>query len=440
MPARRIALMITSLCSVLSLGAAQAADGRNAELQKTLNELTNAAEPKVIEWRRDFHAHPELSNREFRTSKRVAKHLQSLGLEVETGIAHTGVVGILRGGKPGPMVALRADIDGLPVTEASDLPFASKATTTYRDRETGVMHACGHDVHTAILMGAAEVLTSVRDDLPGSVMFIFQPAEEGAPEGEEGGAALMLKEGLFDRTKPDVIFGLHVWSANNVGEIAYRPGPAMASYDNFKITVQGVQTHASRPWGGVDPIVVSSQIILGLQTIASRQIDVTKTPSVISVGSIHGGIRNNIIPDTVEMLGTVRAFDPEIRADIHKRIEKTVNAIADSAGAKARVEFDYGYPVTHNDIALTESMVPVLQRVAGADKVVEAPLITGAEDFSYFQQQVPGFYFFLGGTPEGQDARIAPSNHSPLFYVEESTMLTGLNALVQMTLEYMETR
>ena len=314
-------------------------------------------------WRRDIHEHPELGNREFRTAALVAEHLRALGMEVRTEVGHTGVVATLRGGRPGPVVALRADMDALPVTELVDLPFASKVRTTYNGQEVGVMHACGHDNHVAILMGVADVLASVKDDLPGSVKFIFQPAEEGAPSGERGGAELMLEEGAFENPTPEAVFGLHV-APGPLGHLSYRSGSAMASSDGLRIVVRGRQTHGAIPWGGIDPIVVSSQIVLGLQTIASRQLPVTLTPSIITIGSIHGGVRGNIIPDEVEMVGTIRTFDEEVREDIHRRIRQTAELIAASAGATAEVFISEGYPVTENDPALTERMVPTLQRVA----------------------------------------------------------------------------
>ena len=306
--------------------------------------LAPSVDGKVLEWRRYFHEHPELSNREFNTSKTIEEALRGMGMEVWTGIAHTGVVGILRGGKPGPVVAVRADIDALPVDEVSDLPFKSVARGEYRGADTGVMHACGHDTHIAIGLGTAALFSQIKEQVPGTIMFIFQPAEEGAPEGEEGGAYLMLKEGLFERMKPDAIYGLHVWSAGNAGEITYRSGPLMASADGFQIDIYGRQTHASRPWGGIDPIVTAAQVVMGLQTIASRQVNVTKAPSVISVGRINGGIRGNIIPDHVEMLGTVRAFDPDMREDIKRRVEHTAKTIAESQGARAEIKWEFGYP------------------------------------------------------------------------------------------------
>ena len=427
-------LTVVFLNACLLGGAAGAGE---SDLLSQARKATQDIEAQLIDWRRYFHANPELSNREFKTSEKIAAHLRKLGLDVETGVAHTGVVALIRGKSLHPMVALRADIDGLPVTEQTGLPFASKVTTTFNNQQTGIMHACGHDTHIAILMAAAEVLTGMKDRLSGSVLLIFQPAEEGPPEGEEGGARLMLDEGLFERYPVDVAFGLHTWSALNAGVIGYRSGPMMASYDNFRIRVQGLQAHASKPWASIDPIVVAAQIVLGIQTIASRQVNVTLAPSVISIGSIHGGIRNNIIPDEVEMLGTIRSFDAEMRKDIQRRLVTTTENIAKSAGTKATVELDYGYPVTVNDPELTAAILPALRSIAGADNVVEIDLITGAEDFSYFQLEVPGFYFMLGATPAGQDAEKAPTNHSPLFFVDESTLLVGLDSLVGVTLKYM---
>jgi amidohydrolase len=409
------------------------------DLRDRIDARAAAVEDQVIAWRRDVHEHPELGNREFRTAALVAEHLRRLGLDVRTEVAHTGVVGFLRGGKPGPVVALRADMDALPVTEMVDLPFASTVRTQYNGQEVGVMHACGHDNHVAILLGVADVLASMRDDLPGAVTFIFQPAEEGAPAGEEGGADLMLKEGVFDDPAPEVIFGLHVFPGP-VGSITYRPGGAMASSDGLSIKVTGRQTHGAIPWGGVDPIVVAAQIVLGLQTIASRQLDVTATPSIITVGSIHGGVRGNIIPDEVVMTGTIRTFDNEVRQDIHRRVRHTARHIAESAGATAEVRIAYGYPVTVNDPALTERMLPTLERVAGTDKVIHGPPTTGAEDFSYFAQEVPGLYFFLGVTPAGQDPETAPRNHSPYFFADEAALGVGVRALANLAVDYMAGR
>ena len=412
-------------------------DVANADLAVDLHQQALATAAQVIAWRRHFHANPELSNREFETAKRVASELEALGLEVQTGIEHTGVVGYLEGGKPGPLVALRADMDALPVTERLDLPFASKARSTYRGHDVGVMHACGHDTHMAMLLGAARALAAVRAELPGQVMFIFQPAEEGAPEGEEGGAQLMLQQGLFATRKPAAVFGLHVFSNLPTNVVAYRSGPVMASSDRFRIVVKGRQTHGSRPWQGVDPIVVAAQIVMAAQTIQSRQVDVTKAPSVLSFGAIQGGVRNNIIPDEVELIGTIRNFDMDIRDSIHEKLRHTARAIAESAGASTETTIDKGYPVTVNDPALTAAMLPVVEQVAGAERVVEAPLITGAEDFSYYAREVPGLFLFLGVTPPGTDATKAPTNHSPLFYVDEDALITGVKLLTALTLDFM---
>lgn len=407
-------------------------------LSNDIDKRTTQIQNKVVTWRRDFHQNPELGNREVRTSKIVADHLRSLGIDVKTGVAHTGVVGVLRGGKPGKVVALRADMDALPVTEQVNLPFASKVKSTYNGQNVGVMHACGHDNHVAILMGVAEILAGMKDQLPGAVKFIFQPAEEGAPAGEEGGAALMIKEGAFENPKPDAVFGLHVMGGQgNVGEIKYRSGGAMASSDTMRISVKGRQTHGALPWGGVDPIVVASQIVLGLQTIASRQLDVTKTPSIITVGMIHGGVRSNIIPDEVQMEGTVRTFSPEVQDDMHRRIQLTAESIAQSAGATAKVEIARGYPVTFNNPALTERMLPTLQRVAGADHVSVSQLVTGAEDFSYFARLAPRLFIFLPSNAQGVNPETAPVNHSPLFQVDEGVLPLGVRALANLAVDYL---
>jgi amidohydrolase len=390
----------------------------------------------VIEWRRDLHQHPELSNREFRTAKVLAAHLEALGLEVQTGVAHTGVVGVLKGGKPGPTVALRADMDALPVVEQTDLAFKSIAKTEYRNKEVGVMHACGHDLHMAMLMGAAEKLTKIKEQIAGTVVFIFQPAEEGAPGNEEGGAELMLKEGVFTQHKPEAVFGIHVWSAGTVGHISYREGPLMASSDRFEITVKGQQTHGSRPWGGVDPIVAAGQIIGSVQTIVSRQVNITKAPAVVSFGIVEGGVRNNIIPDEVYLEGTIRNFDMDNRAQIFKNLKTTAEMTAKATGAEAHVHIDEGYPVTVNDIKLTQKMLPTIERVAGKDKVHISELVTGAEDFSFFALEVPGLFVFLGITPEGQNAVTAPSNHSPLFYADEKALKTGTELYVNWVIDY----
>ncbi|TMP67518.1 amidohydrolase [Pseudoalteromonas sp. S1609] len=408
-----------------------------SSINTQLEQATQSVSEKVITWRRHLHQYPELSNREFETAKYITNHLKSLGLEVQTDVAHTGVVAKLSGGKKGPLIALRADMDALPVTEQVDLPFASKQTSTYRGNEVGVMHACGHDTHVAILMAVAESLVKIKDQLAGEVLFVFQPAEEGAPEGEEGGAELMLKEGLF-KQKPEAMFGLHVTSSLNTGQIGFREGPLMASEDSFTINVTGRQTHGSRPWNGVDPIVASSQIIMATQTIASRQVDVTKAPSVISFGAINGGIRSNIIPDNVELIGTIRTFDQTMRADIKKRLAKTAELVAESAGAKADVHIDHGYPVTVNNVALTQKMTPTLARIAGAGNIITTDLITGAEDFSYYALETPGLFYFLGVTPKDQNAKTAPSNHSPQFYVDESALQLGVESLSQLVVDYLQ--
>ncbi len=404
---------------------------------KLTDKMAAEQHQDVVELRRWFHQNPELSNREFKTAERIAEELQKLGLEVQTEIAHTGVAALLKGAKPGPTVALRADIDGLPVTENTGLDFASTKTAKFAGNDVGVMHACGHDSHMAMLLGAAKILSSLQAELAGDVLFIFQPAEEGAPPGEEGGAELMLKEGLFKKYKPDAVFGMHVGLNMQGGRIAVRSGPAMAAVDQFEVFVKGKQTHGARPWGGIDPIVISSQIILGLQTIASRQINVTKQPSIITVGKINGGVRHNIIPDLVELWGTIRTFDLEMRKDIHKRIVKTAKAIGESAGADVEVVIQEGYPVTVNDPELTTQMLPTLERIMGDIGVVTPDLVTGAEDFSFFAQEVPGLFLFIGSVPKDVDPKTAPSNHSPFFTIDESIMQTGVRAYVDLTLDYM---
>ncbi|MFT2008392.1 amidohydrolase [Pontibacter sp. 13R65] len=412
---------------------------QNAKLATKATALTTKLEPKMLEWRRDFHQHPELANRETRTAAKVAQHLQALGLEVQTGVAHTGVVGILKGGKPGPVVALRADMDALPVTERVDLPFASKERTTFNGQEVGVMHACGHDAHVAILMATAEVLTSMKADLPGTVKFIFQPSEEGAPLGEEGGASLMVKEGVLNKgPKPEVIFGLHMNSQAEVGQLLYRPGGVMASADNFQIKVKGKQVHGANPWDGVDPITVAAQIVTGLQTIVSRQVPLTEDAAVISIGRIQGGVRSNIIPEEVQLEGTIRAFSPDMQQQLHDKITLTATKIAESAGATAEVSIQKMAPVTYNDPALMERMLPVLQTVAGRDKAVFMKAVTIAEDFAFYQQQIPGLFIFLGGMPKGQNPKTAPAHHTPDFFIDESSLTTGVKALTNLTLAYME--
>lgn len=403
-----------------------------------IDRLAADAQQQVVDWRRHFHQNPELSNREFETARYLAAALESMGLDVETGIAHTGVVGLLQGGKPGPLVAIRADIDALPVAEQTGLPFASTVTSEYQGKDVGVMHACGHDTHMAMALGAARVLSAVKDELAGSVLFIFQPAEEGAPLGEEGGAELMLKEGLFERYQPEVIFGMHVGLNMPAGQIAVRSGPIMAAVDYLQIDVKGEQTHGARPWGGIDPIVVGSQIVLGLQTIASRQLNLTKVPYIITVGKFDAGVRNNIIPDHAEMHGTIRSFDLTMQDDIHARIKRTAENIAVSSGATADVTITRQYPATVNDPGLTAKMLPTLSKVSGETPLVTPDLVTGAEDFSFFAREIPGLYVFLSNIAPGEDHRDSPSNHSPFFDMHEPSMEVGVRAFSHLVVDYME--
>ena len=408
----------------------------NPKLQAKLTQQAAAIEQKMIGWRRDLHQFPELSNREFKTSAKVAAHLKSLGIEVQTGVAHTGVVGILKGGKPGPVIALRADMDALPVTERNSLVFASKEKTVFNGQETGVMHACGHDSHVAILMAAAEILAANRQELKGTIKFIFQPAEEGPPAGEEGGANLMVKQGVLDNPKVDVIFGLHVSAITKLGLITYRPAGTMAASDWFMIKVYGEQSHGSAPWRGIDPIVVSAQIINGLQTIVSRQTELTKEAAVITVGRIQAGIRENIIPEYAEMAGTIRTLDTDMQDKIHEKIKLTATKIAEASGARAEVTIDKKTPVTYNDPELTEKMVASLQKAAGEGNVVRINAQTGAEDFAYYQKKVPGFFFFIGGCPPDANPEKAPAHHTPDFMIDERAMLTGLKAMLQVAIDY----
>lgn len=418
------------------LPAAQAFS--QSKINAAIDQKAQTLDKKLVEWRRDFHQNPELGNREFKTAEKVANHLRKLGIEVTTGIAHTGVVGILKGGKPGPVVALRADMDGLPVTERVDVPFKSTVVTEYNGQKTGVMHACGHDTHIAILMGVAEVLASVKNELPGTIKFIFQPAEEAAPAGEEGGAQLMVKEGVLENPKVEAIFGLHIDSQLEVGKISYRPGATMAAVDFFTIDVKGKQTHGAYPWSGVDPIVTSSQIVTALQTIVSRNLNITQAPAVVTIGAINGGIRENIIPESVKMIGTIRTFDEGMHTYIHKRINDISTHIAESAGATAQVKINVMYPVTFNDIPLTEKMIGTIENVAGKDNVKVIPAKTGAEDFSYFQQKVPGLFFFLGGMPKGKNVADAAPHHTPDFYVDEGSLVLGVRSLSRLATDYLE--
>jgi amidohydrolase len=401
--------------------------------------LAAAVDGKVQAWRRDIHQHPELGNREVRTAALVAEHLRAIGLEdVRTGIATTGVTAVLRGGKPGPRIALRADMDALPVTETSGLPFASKVTAKFNGQTVGVMHACGHDAHTGILMGVAEALAAMKAELPGEILFIFQPAEEGPPDGELGGAREMLAQGVFERFKPEAVFGLHVFSTLNAGQVGYRSGPFMAASDRFNIVVKGRQTHGSRPWGGVDPIVAAADLVGSAQTIVSRRQNISKLPVVVSFGAIHGGVRFNIIPDSVELVGTIRTFDEGMRQAVFTDLMNVAEHVAAAHGATAvaKVPDTTGNPVTYNDPTLTARVLPSLARAAGADNVVQMDLIMGAEDFSLFAKEVPGFFFMVGSTPRGQDAATAPSNHSPEFFVDEQALKVGTRAMLQVALDY----
>jgi amidohydrolase len=413
---------------------------QNAMLTNKISEFADKIEKKVIDWRRDIHEHPELGNNETRTAALIAKHLQSLGMEVKTGVAHTGVVGILKGGKPGSVVALRADMDGLPVTERTPVPFASKVKTQYNGQEVGVMHACGHDTHVAILMGVAEILSSIKEDMSGTVKFIFQPAEEGVPKGEEGGAELMVKEGVMENPKVDVIFGLHIDAQTEVGKITYRPGGTMAAVNDLKIIVKGRSSHGASPWQSIDPIVVSAQIINNLQTVISRNLDITKNAGIVTIGAIHGGNRSNIIPEQVEMLGTLRALNIEDEELIINRVKTIVTKTAEAAGATAEVIIPYSshYPVTFNDVALTEKMLPSLKATTGENNLLLVPAETGAEDFSFFQQKAPGLYIFLGGLPKGKDVKASASHHTPDFFIDESGFKTGVKAMANLAIDYME--
>ncbi len=424
--------MLAAVLAALLPMSVQAADA-------DVEALAAAVDAKVQAWRRDIHQHPELGNREIRTAALVAEHLRALGLEdVRTGIATTGVTAVLRGGKPGPRIAIRADMDALPVTERSGLPFASRATAEFRGETVGVMHACGHDAHTGILMGVAEALASMKAELPGEILFIFQPAEEGPPDGEEGGAEEMLAQGIFERFRPEAVFGLHVFSTLNAGQVGWRSGPAMAASDRFNIVVKGRQTHGSRPWGGVDPIVAAADLIGSAQTIVSRRQNISKQPVVVSFGAIKGGIRYNIIPDEVELVGTIRTFDEDMRAAVFADLRNVAEHVAAAHGASvvANIPDTKGNPVTVNHPALTARAVPSLERAVGAANVVEMDLNMGAEDFSFYAREVPGFFFFVGATPRGTDPVTAPSNHSPEFFLDEEALKVGTRAMLQVVLDY----
>jgi amidohydrolase len=410
------------------------------DVSTIIGQRTNAVKDSVISWRRFLHQNPELSNRETNTAAFIVKHLQGLGLEIKTGVAKTGVIAILKGSKPGPVVALRADMDALPVAERVNIPFASKVTTEYNGQKVGVMHACGHDSHVSMLLGTATVLSQMKKDVTGTVVFIFQPAEEGAPEGEEGGASLMVKEGVLDNPKVEAIFGLHINSATEVGTIKYKSGAMMASADAFTIKVKGKQSHGSQPWLGIDPISVSAQIIEGLQMIVSRQSDLTKAPVVITVGAIHSGVRFNIIPEEAEMIGTIRTLDAQMRLDVIDKIKKTAKLIAEASGATADVVVDNKTLVTYNDPELVKRMLPSLENAIGKKNVVEMNWVTGAEDFSFFGEKIPGFFFYLGGMRKGQDPKTAAPHHTPDFYIDDSGLDTGVKALCQLVFDYSKTK
>lgn len=423
---------LIACCLLLASTAAVAGDDHAAA-------LAELAKKDVIAWRRDLHEHPELGNREFRTSKLVAAHLRSLGMEVRTGVAHTGVVGILRGGKPGPRIALRADMDALPVAEQTGLPFASKVTTQYNGETVGVMHACGHDAHTAILMGVAQALASVRKDLPGEVMFVFQPAEEGAPAGETGGAAQMLAEGLFADYKPDAMFGLHMDSAMHVGDIATRAGPMMAAADTFRIVVKGKQAHGGRPWQGVDPIVAAAAIVTNAQSIVSRRLNITLQPAVLSFGVIKGGNRENIVPEQVELVGTIRSYDAAMRQQIFDELRRVADSTAAAHGASvdAQIPSAVGYPILVNDPALVERVQASLVRAVGPEHAKTALLQTASEDFAEYARQVPSVFLRLGAIAPEVDLATAPPNHSPRFAIDEAALPIGVRALLQVSLDYL---
>jgi amidohydrolase len=440
----RCSRYVSTLVLAATVSIASPHDGKAdaPALEAAVRDKTASIEGKLIGWRRDIHQHPELGDQETRTSGLVADHLRSLGLEVRTGVARTGVVAVLKGAKPGPTVALRADMDALPVKEPKGLPFASEVKSKHLGKEVDVMHACGHDTHTAMLMAVAEVLTSLKDQLPGTVQFIFQPAEEGSSlysssSGETSGAELMVKEGVFAETKPDAVFGLHVMPGKS-GEIAYRAGATLASSDNLEIKVTGKQGHGGMPWLAVDPITASAQIVNGLQTIVSRRVDLTASPAVVTIGTINGGTRANIVPEKVEMTGTIRTYDEAIRSQIHRDIANTAGKIAESAGATAEVSISRGYDTTVNDEDLTEHMLPVLERAA--DGRVRRSLPVGAsEDFSVFAQQAPGLFVFLGVTPEGQDPAKAAPNHSPNFFVDEAALVVGVRTMASLAVNYLAT-
>src|SRR5687767_3265645 len=413
---------------------------QNPAINEKIRAAVDKIEPRCIAWRRDIHQNPELGNREFRTAKLIADHLRGLGMEVKENVAKTGAVGILRGTKPGPCIALRADMDALPVAERVNLPFASKVKSTYNGEEVGVMHACGHDTHVAMLMSVAEILSGMKNELNGIVKFIFQPAEEGPPEGEEGGAPLMVKEGVMENPKVDAIFGLHIESNIEVGKIEYKPGAFMASSDWFIIKVKGKGSHGSQPWLGIDPIAISAQIIQGLQNIVSRQSELTKAPVVISVGKIEGGVRSNIIPEECMLYGTIRTLDNKMQKDVHEKLKQVAMNIAEAGGATTEITIDTKTLVTYNDPELVKKTVPFLEAAVGKANVKERTWVTGAEDFSYYGLKASSFFFYLGGMPVGNDPQKAPPHHTPDFFIDENGMKTGIKTFCQLVFDYMNTQ
>lgn len=430
--------VILSLFALIAIFASQTVPSVIAQTTNPaeIDAAANRILPKVIEWRRYIHQNPELSNREFKTSAFVAEKLRSFGLDVRTGIAKTGVVAILKGSQPGPVIGLRADMDALPVTERNSLPFASKVTAEYNGQTVGVMQACGHDSHVAMLLGAAEILSGMRDKIRGTVVFIFQPAEEGPPAGEEGGASLMVKEGVMDNPKIDAIFGIHINSQTEIGKIKYKTGATMASSDWFTIKVRGRQTHGSQPWSGIDPIAVATQIYTGLQMIVARQSELTKAPVVITIGKINAGVRENIIPEELTMSGTIRTLDPAMQKDVHAKIRRTAEKIAESMGASVVVEIETKAPVTYNTPDLVKKMLPSLEKAAGKDNVLETEWTTGAEDFAFYGEKAPAFFFFVGGMPKGGDPKTAPAHHTPDFYIDDSRLDVGIKAFCNIVFDY----
>ncbi len=426
---KRIFTTVLSITIILSASA--------QKFDKKIENLASKYEKEVIELRHWFHQNAELSNREFKTSERIAATLREIGYEPQTGIAKTGVVAVLKGGKPGPVVGLRADIDGLPVKERVDIPWASKMMGEYNGEEVPVMHACGHDTHISVLLGVAKMLYEIRDEVPGTVKFIFQPAEEGAPAGEEGGAKLMVEEGVLKNPDVEAIFGLHISAQTPVGQINTRPQGLLAAVNSYRIDIKGVQSHGSAPWYGIDPIVTAAQMINSIQTIVSRSIKLTDAAAVVTVGAIHGGVRSNIIPEDLYMVGTIRTLDADHQKLVHKRLREIVQNVAEANNAKATISINEGYPVTYNEPSLFDKMLPTLQRVAGNDNVNIIPAITGAEDFSFFQKEIPGMFFFIGGCPEGTDPEKAAPHHTPDFYVDDSGMLLGMKAMTALTLDYL---